>query len=31
MNLRETVLANGTPDARRLRLHVPAGTSPRNG
>ncbi|MGB3425214.1 MAG: alpha/beta fold hydrolase [Castellaniella sp.] len=31
MSLREAVLASGTPDARRLRLHIPAGTPPRDG
>lgn len=31
MSLRETALAAGTPDARRLRLHVPAGRPPRGG
>ncbi len=31
MSLRETTLAAGTPDARRLRLHVPDGAPPRDG
>src|SRR5690606_14035029 len=31
MSLLETALAPGTPDARRLRLHVPAGQPPRGG
>ena len=31
MSLRETALAAGTPDARRLRLHVPPGPPPRQG
>jgi len=31
MSLRETALAAGTPDARRLRLHVPDGAPPRDG
>lgn len=31
MTLRETVLASGTPDARRVRLHVPEGRPPRDG
>ena len=31
MNLRETTLAACTPDARRLRLHVPDGVPPGHG